>query len=91
MYQQFAEGSEDKMLVDVLAALAGDSSLSNSPEVAKQVENLAEEDSVLSQVYRPQSQEEKEAEQQEALEMSQHIWEGEENQLVYSKMSTTYN
>jgi len=66
--------------VDILAALAEDNVLSNTPEVAQELEKLEEKDSVLSQVSLPLSQEEKEAEQVEALEMSQRIWDGEEQQ-----------
>ena len=73
-------GSEDQPLVDILAALAEDNVLSNTPEVAQELEKLEEKDSVLSQVSLPLSQEEKEAEQVEALEMSQRIWDGEEQQ-----------
>ena len=76
----FPVGSEDQPLVDILAALAEDNVLSNTPEVAQELEKLEEKDSVLSQVSLPLSQEEKEAEQVEALEMSQRIWDGEEQQ-----------
>ena len=76
----FPVGSEDQPLVDILAALAEDNVLSNTPEVAQELEKLEEKDSVLSQVSLPLSQEEKEAEQVEAVEMSQRIWDGEEQQ-----------
>lgn len=72
--------SEDQPLVDILAALAEENSLSGTPEVAKQLEQLEEHDSILSQSSQPRSEEVEKADVEEELEMSQRIWEGNEQE-----------
>lgn len=72
--------TEDQPLVDILAALAEDNALTATPEVVNEIAKLEEQDSVLSQVSQPRSQEVEKAEKEEELEMSQRIWDGQEQQ-----------
>lgn len=72
--------SEDQPLVDILAALAEDNAITATPEVVNEIAKLEEQDSVLSQVSQPRSQEVEKAEKEEELEMSQRIWDGHEQQ-----------
>ena len=71
-------GSQDRSLVDILAALADDASLPLSQQAIVEAVALEEHDSMLAGTSRPRDTEIDKLEEEEILEMSQKIWDGEE-------------
>lgn len=74
----FLVSSQDKSLVDILTSLADDTSPPSSQSAAAEVVALEDQDSILSQLSQPRDKLIDKEEEEEILEMSQQVWEEED-------------
>ena len=70
--------SQDRSLVDILASLAEDTDDPLSQQAIVEAVALEEHDSMLAQTTKPRDIEMDKLEEEEILEMSQKIWDGED-------------